>query len=295
MNTTLITELPRLPQRSRDGHKGTYGRVLVVAGNRGMSGAAILCGRAALRGGAGLVQVATAGCVEPIVAAGNPCYMTFCIRQLADGNFAEGAGADLVEVGQAATVLAVGPGLGRSASAQTMLRDLLLGLPATPAVIDADGLNAFAPFTDEFKDRAGKLVLTPHPTEFARLNGSAEPPAEDQRVEQAADFARRFGVVLVLKGAGTIVTDGARIYRNTTGNPGMATGGTGDVLTGLIAALIAQKMDAFDAAVLGVWVHGRAGDNVAEVFGEVSLTAADLPNAFPAAFTDDGEELQIPF
>ncbi len=296
MNPTPITGVTRLPKRSRDGHKGTYGRVLIVAGNRGMSGAAILCGKAALRGGAGLVQVATAGCVEPVVAAGNPCYMTFCIRQLADGNFAEGAGADLVEVGQAATVLAVGPGLGRSPSVQTMLRDLLLGLPATPAVIDADGLNAFAPFTDEFKDRTGRVVLTPHPTEFARLNRSSEPPdGDDQRGEQAADFARRFGVVLVLKGAGTVVTDGERIYRNTTGNPGMATGGTGDVLTGLIAALIAQKMDPFDAAVLGVWVHGRAGDAMAEVYGEAAMTAADLPNAFSSAFFDAEDELQIPF
>ncbi len=279
MTAMPVTEILQLPKRERDGHKGTYGRVLVVAGSRGMSGAAVLCGRAALRGGAGLVQVATAASVEAIVAGGDPCYMTHAIRQHADGTFSEGAGADLVEAGRSATVLAVGPGLGRSVGVETMIRELLLGLPDTPAVLDADALNALAPFTDEFKDRAGALVLTPHPVEFARLRGAEKAPhSEDERREQALDFAGRFGVVLVLKGAGTLVTDGRRIYTNTTGNPGMATGGCGDVLTGLIAALIAQKMEPFDAAVLGTWVHGHAGDGAAEEVGEVSITAVDLLN-----------------
>ena len=298
MTLIPITEVPHLPERSREGHKGSYGRVLVVAGSKGMSGAAILCGRAALRGGAGLVQVATAACVEPVVAAGNPCYMTLGIRQLADGSFSEGAGADLVEAGQSATALAIGPGLGRSPSVPPMLRELIAGLPGVPVVLDADGLNAFAPFTDEFKDRPAPLILTPHPAEFARLNGTATPPeGVEQRREQAVAFADRFGVVLVLKGAGTIVTDGRRIYTNTTGNPGMATGGSGDVLTGLIAALIGQKLEPFDAAVLGVWLHGRAGDLAAGELGEVSLTAADLLDRIPSAFVIGGEseDDQLPF
>jgi len=296
MNTETLhnPEVPRLPRRAREGHKGTYGRVLIVAGSRGMSGAAILCGRAALRGGAGLVQVATAACVEPIVAAGNPCYMTFAIRQLADGSFSEGTGADLLEIGQPANVLAIGPGLGQSPSATLMIRELVAGLPDTPAVLDADALNAFAPFLEEFKGRAATLVLTPHPGEFARLTGTAAPATDEQRREQAVAFAQKFGVVLVLKGSRTIVTDGRRVYANTTGNPGMATGGTGDVLTGLIAALIAQKMEPFDAAVLGVWVHGRAGDLVAERIGEASLIATDLMDYFPDALnvSDDDE---LPF
>ena len=298
---TVITEVPRLPPRASDGHKGTYGRVLVVAGNRGMSGAAILCGRAALRGGAGLVQVATAACAESTVAAGNPCYMTHGIRLHADGDFAEAAGADLVELGESATVLAIGPGLGRSPTVRPMLRELIAGLPDISVVLDADGLNAFAPFTEEFKHRPAALVLTPHPAEFARLSGEAAPPVgDDPRREQAVAFARRFGVVLVLKGARTVVTDGRRIYTNTTGNPGMATGGTGDVLTGLIAAIIAQKMNPFDAAVFGVWLHGRAGDLAANAFGEVSMTAADLLESIPAAFAvyefvEDGDDDQLPF
>jgi len=298
---TVITEVPRLPQRATDGHKGTYGRVLVVAGNRGMSGAAILCGRAALRGGAGLVQVASAACTESTVAAGNPCYMTHGIRLHADGGFAEAAGADLVELGGSATVLAIGPGLGRSPTVRPMLRELIASLADIPVVLDADGLNAFAPFTEEFKHRPAPLVLTPHPAEFARLAGAAAPPAGDTpRRDEAVAFARRFGVVLVLKGARTIVTDGRRIYTNTTGNPGMATGGTGDVLTGLIAALIAQKMEAFDAAVFGVWLHGHAGDLAASDFGEVSMTAADLLESIPMAFAvdefvEDEDDDQLPF
>ena len=297
---TVITEVPRLPQRDRDGHKGTYGRVLVVAGNRGMSGAAILCGRAALRGGAGLVQVATAACAEPTVAAGNPCYMTHGIRLHADGGFAEAAGADLVELGESATVLAIGPGLGRSPTVPPMLRHLIAGLPDIPVVLDADGLYAFSPFTEEFKHRPAPLVLTPHPAEFARLIGAAVPIGDDPRRDQSVAFARQFGVVLVLKGARTVVTDGRRIYTNTTGNPGMATGGSGDVLTGLIAALIAQKMEPFDAAVFGVWLHGRAGDLAANTFGEVSMTAADLLESIPSAFAvydfaEDGDDDQLPF
>ena len=297
---TVVIEVPRLPQREAEGHKGTYGRVLVVAGNRGMSGAAILCGRAALRGGAGLVQVATAACAEPTVAAGSPCYMTHGIRLHADGGFAEAAGADLVELGASATVLAIGPGLGRSLTVPPMLTELIAELPDIPVVLDADGLNAFAPFTEEFKHRPAPLVLTPHPAEFARLSGDSVPVGEDQRREQSVAFARQFGVVLVLKGARTVVTDGRRIYTNTTGNPGMATGGTGDVLTGLIAALIAQKMEPFDAAVFGVWLHGRAGDLAANAFGEVSMTAADLLESIPPAFAsfefvEVGDDDRLPF
>ncbi len=296
----VVTEVPRLPKRAADGHKGTYGRVLVVAGNRGMSGAAILCGRAALRGGAGLVQVATAACVESTVAAGNPCYMTHGIRLHADGGFAEAAGADLVELGESATVLAIGPGLGRSPTVRPMLSELIAALPDIPIVLDADGLYAFSPFTEEFKYHPAPLVLTPHPAEFARLTAATVPIGDDPRREQSVAFARRFGVVLVLKGARTVVTDGRRVYTNTTGNPGMATGGSGDVLTGLIAALISQRMEPFDAAVFGVWLHGRAGDLAANAFGEVSMTAADLLESIPSAFAvfefvEDGEDDQLPF
>jgi len=272
MDATPVNELPRLPRRAADGHKGTYGKVLVVAGSRTMSGAAVLCGSAALRGGAGLVQVACPAAVQPVVAAGNPCYTTLPIRQHADGAFSEGAADDVVEPGRAATVLAVGPGLGRTPDVAALVRELLSELPQLPAVVDADGLNVLAPWADEFRGRPARLVLTPHPGEFARLTGGP--------------VAARSGVVLVLKGAGTVVTDGTRVYRNPTGNPGMATGGAGDVLTGLVAALIGQQLPAFDAAVLGSWVHGRAGDLAAAVLGQTGLTATDLIGHLPAALRE---------
>lgn len=283
---TPVNDLPRLPRRAHDGHKGTYGKVLVVAGSRGMSGAAVLCGSAALRGGAGLVQVASPEDAQRAVAAGNSCYTTIPIRQHADGAFSEGAADDVVELGRAATVLAVGPGLGRSADVASLVRELLTGLSQLPAVIDADGLNTLSPFGDGFRGRPAQLVLTPHPGEFARLTGRSAPETPFERREQAAGFAARFGVVLILKGSGTVVTDGGRLYVNSTGNPGMATGGAGDVLTGLVAALIGQGLSAFDAAVLGTWAHGRAGDRAAAVLGQTSLTATDLIDHIPGVFRE---------
>src|SRR5262245_22044964 len=285
-DVTPVNELPRLPRRAPDGHKGVYGKVLVLAGSRGMSGAAVLCGRAALRGGAGLVQVACPACVQPEVAAGHPCYTTFGIRQHADGTISEGAAADVVELARAANVLAIGPGLGRSADVAGLVREVVRELPRTPTVIDADGLNTLSPFTDEFKGRPTPLVLTPHPGEFARLSGTFAPDVQAHREQLAVEFADRFGVVLLLKGMGTLVTDGRRVYRNATGNPGMATGGSGDVLTGVIAALLGQHLGPFDAAVLGAWAHGRAGDRAAGVLGQTGLTAADLPDHLPAALRE---------
>jgi NAD(P)H-hydrate epimerase len=144
-----------------------------------------------------------------------------------------------------------------------------------PVVLDADGLFAISPRTREFGGPL-KLVLTPHPGEFARLTGKSAPRTDEEREEQAVAFARTFGGVLLLKGAGTLVTDGQKLYRNTTGNPGMATGGSGDVLTGVISALVGQGLSTFDAAVLGAWVHGRAGDLGAKTLGQTALTAVDL-------------------
>jgi ADP-dependent NAD(P)H-hydrate dehydratase len=281
----VVESPPHLPRRARDGHKGTYGKVLVVAGSRGMAGAAVLCGRAALRGGAGLVQVATPANVQDTVAAGCPCYTTFGIRLLADGTCADGASIDLVELAQSADVLAIGPGLGRQACVTALVRTVVAALPETPIVVDADALNALAPLADEFKNRPAPLVFTPHPGEFARLTEQPV-PAEAQREERAVEFARKVGGVLLLKGAGTVVTDGEKVYRNATGNPGMATGGTGDVLTGLVAALVGQGLPAFDAAALGAWVHGRAGDLAAGDIGQTSLTATDVLEYIPRVFRE---------
>ena len=262
--TERVVEVPRLPPRRADSHKGDYGRVLLVAGSRGMSGAAVLCGGAALRGGAGLVTVACPREIQDTVAAGNPCYMTFALT----GNVADLPKADAV---------AVGPGVGPDAGG--LVRDLVAHF-AGPLVIDADALAAIP--RGGFV-RAVPAVLTPHPGEFARLLGKPITEVQAHRETLAVEFARAEGVVLLLKGSGTLVTDGRQVYVNSTGNPGMATGGCGDVLTGLIAALLGQGLPPFDAAELGAWAHGYAGDLAARRFGEVSLTALDLLDHLPAA------------
>lgn len=285
-SVTPMIELPRLPPRPIDAHKGTFGKVLVVAGSRNMAGAAVLCGTAALRGGAGLVQVACPSTVQATVAAGFPSYTTFGFRVHADGTLPDDAADEVVGWGRHSTSLAVGPGLGQGTDVRGFVSDILDGLPRTHVVLDADGLNAVAPFTNSFRNRCGALVLTPHPGEFHRL--SEVPMAEIlvHREKLAVEFAAKFKVILLLKGSGTLVTDGHRLFRNTTGNPGMATGGAGDVLTGVIAALIGQELDPFDATVLGAWVHGRAGDLAAAVLGQTALTSVDILNYLPAAFRE---------
>lgn len=152
--------------------------------------------------------------------------------------------------------------------------------------MDADGLNALAPLGAEFRDRPTPLVLTPHPGEFSRLTGLPTPDVVARREELAVGYAAKTGTVVLAKGAGTVVTDGRRVYRNTTGNPGMATGGSGDVLTGVLTALLGQGLAPFEAAVLAAWAHGRAGDLAAAQLGQTGLTAADLPDWLPAAFRE---------
>jgi NAD(P)H-hydrate epimerase len=286
MDIVPVCEVPRLPRRKHDGHKGTYGTVQVVAGSRGMAGAAVLVGRAALRAGAGLVRVACPAAVQDVVAASHPCYTTFGIRQHADGTFGDGAANEVIELARKADVVAVGPGLGQAVGTPTFVRGLIDGLRETPIVLDADGLNAVAPFGKGFPERSAPLILTPHPGEFARLFETDVDEVVEWRDDLAVTFAEEARVVLLLKGSNTLVTDGERFYQNTTGNPGMATGGSGDVLTGVIAALVGQGLSAFDAAALGAWVHGRAGDLAAAHLGQTALTAADLLDYLPAAFRD---------
>jgi ADP-dependent NAD(P)H-hydrate dehydratase len=236
-----------------------------------------------VRHGAGLVRIAVPAGILPIVAAGNPCYMTAPLAEDEEGRLASEATEALLQLAEGATVLAVGPGLGRSRGL-TFLVSTLLNRTAMPLVLDADGLNAMVGHTDRLRGRAGPLVLTPHPGEFARLVGLPISEVLARREELVGRFAAEHGLIVVLKGHGTLVTDGRRMYRNTTGNPGMATAGSGDVLTGLIAALLAQKLDVFAATQLGVWLHGRAGDLARDDLGEPSLIASDLLEYLPRAF-----------
>jgi NAD(P)H-hydrate epimerase len=283
LSPEVITQLPVLPARPFDSNKGNFGRILVVAGSRGMSGAAVLCGSAALRGGAGLVRLAVPQEILAIVAAANPCYLTASLPQDSEGRFAAGAEAELLNLASANDVVALGPGIGQSQGI-TALVCAMLTKTRVPLVLDADGLNAIQHLTDHLKGRAAPLILTPHPGEFARLVASDVAGIQAARQESAVRFAAEHGLILVLKGHSTIVTDGRRVYCNRTGNPGMATGGTGDVLTGIIAALLGQRLEPFAAAQLAVHLHGLAGDLARDELGEVSLIASDLLDYLAPAF-----------
>jgi NAD(P)H-hydrate epimerase len=277
----LVTALPRLPPRQADSNKGNFGRVLVVAGSRGMAGAAVLCGSAALRGGAGLVRIAAPREVVPIIAASNPCCMTAPLPNDADGRLDPSAEAEILALARTASVIAIGPGLGHTSAMTALLVDVL-GRVQLPVVLDADGLNSFVHHIALLR-REAPLILTPHPGEFARLLNIEIKAVQAHRRELAAAFAAENNVVLLLKGHRTVVTDGKRVYENTTGNPGMATAGSGDVLTGLIAALVGQGLEPFAAAQLGAHVHGLAGDIARSEIGEIGMIATDILERLPRA------------
>lgn len=272
--------LPRLPDRPADAHKGSFGTALIVGGSRGMTGAAGLAGMAALRGGAGLVRLAVADACLDTIAGYEPSYMTAPLPCDRAGRISLRAYDRIVELAQASTVVGLGPGLGRSRGMDRLVGRLYRELDK-PMVVDADGLNALAAAPKILSRPGGPRILTPHPGEFARLIGKKLEGEERRRA--AMDLAARCGIVVVLKGHGTLVTDGRRGAINTTGNPGMATGGTGDVLTGLITALGCQGLDPGDAARLGVYLQGLAGDLAAAERGQVALIARDLIDYLPRA------------
>lgn len=283
-----IETVSSLPERSPDGHKGLYGSILILAGGRGMAGAAALTGVSALRSGAGLVRIATPDEVQPTVAGFNPCYMTHPLPSDAEGiiDF-QGARAALERLAEQADVLAVGPGLGRSEGIKALVRWAAESADK-PLVLDADGLNALIGDLGPLDRVSQPTILTPHPGEFARLVGASTIEVQADREKWAVELASRSErLVVVLKGNETIVADGSKLYVNATGNPGMATGGSGDVLTGVIAALLGQKLPAFEAAALGVHIHGLAGDLARADRGEIGMTAADIAEALPRAFQAD--------
>jgi len=275
------TPLPRLESRRPESHKGDFGRALLIGGSRGMTGAISLAGNATLRSGAGLVTLAVPQSVQDVVASIEPSYMTLGLPD-EDGQFHTSPADRLTEsLAQNATAVGLGPGIGRSTNAIAFVQSLYSALNA-PMVVDADALFALAEKPDTLSRAAGWRILTPHPGEFERLTG--ERPEDKKRVEAAATFAAKYKIIVVLKGHHTVITDGHRFALNGTGNPGMATGGSGDVLTGVITALLCQHLEPFDAARLGVHVHGLAGDLAAEQLGQVSLIASDLIDYLPKAF-----------
>ncbi len=280
-----VDSLPVLKPRVQDGHKGLYGTVLVIAGGRGMAGAAALCGASALRSGAGLVRVATAAEVQPTVASFEPCYMTYPLPHDSEGLIRlEPSIPALERLIASADVVALGPGLGQSDDIRKLVRWVIESTDK-PTVIDADGLNALAVEPGLLSALSRPVILTPHPGEFARLTGADVAAVQADRINSAARFAvTSEHLVIVLKGAGTVVTDGKRFYVNRTGNPGMATGGAGDVLTGVIAALVGQRLPAFESAQLGVYIHGLAGDIARDQSGMIGMIAGDIVDSLPDAF-----------
>lgn len=284
-----ITEPPIAPSRPENFHKGDCGRALVIAGSRGMSGAACLATSAALRGGAGLVTAAIPSGIAPIVAGFEPSYMTVALPEDKSGRIQLSSLKRLIELSQLQSSIGVGPGIGQSAGLLELVAELYTTI-ARPMVVDADALNLLSrrPYLLKRSAETAGRVLTPHPGEFSRLAGIEIAAIEADRERLAVEFAQRYNVVLVLKGHHTIVTDGQRLSVNQTGNSGMATGGTGDVLTGVITALLAQKLSPFEAARLGVHVHGIAGDLAAEELSKPGMIASDLLRSLGRAWCEMG-------
>jgi ADP-dependent NAD(P)H-hydrate dehydratase len=280
----VIDTIPKLKPRAVDAHKGDFGKVCIIAGSTGMSGAAALAGRAALRSGSGLVRVATPKSVLPIVASIEPSFTNIALPEDSNGRISSKAINQILKAINENDCLAFGPGLGISASIRSVL-ETLIEQKGLRLIIDADGLNNLAGIKDWPTQLKASLILTPHPGEMKRLwSAMLREPLPHDRQQQATQMAQHTKTIVVLKGAGTVVTDGQKVYTNKTGNPGMATAGSGDVLTGIITSLTGQDLSNFEAAVLGVYIHGLAGDIAAEKLGQISLIATDIIDALPEAF-----------
>lgn len=279
----LLAAADRLLQRAPDCHKYDFGRVLVIGGSRPMAGAPALAGMAALRGGAGLVEVGVPQAIAPVVAGFDPALIVHGLPEDADGHFGAEAIDGLLALAQKADVLVCGPGMGRGPSLADLVERLWRDFPRL-LVLDADGLNALAGLPRErLRAPAGSRLLTPHAGEMQRLLGDA---LGDRAALEAATaaYAAELDAVLLLKGHRTLVTDGVRSQHNASGGPGLATAGTGDVLSGLLGALAAQGLTPFEAARLGAWLHGVAGEFACEALTAPGMTAGDVLEALPMAW-----------
>ncbi len=280
----IETLLKRLQDRPADSHKGDFGRIIAIGGSEGMAGAISLASMAALRSGSGMVKVAVPETIQGLVASNNPCLMT--LGCAAEGDYFHGANeSSLSHHCQWADVVAIGPGMGRGEAQQWIVKNLFAKIPQ-PMVVDADGLNALSDCQGiDLSLHEGQRVLTPHPGEFCRLVGQ-QITSRDELEKRATALASESKSIVVLKGNRTFVTDGQQNYRNATGNPGMATAGSGDVLTGMIASLIGQGFSVYEAAILGVYLHGKAGDEAAKKVGTISLIATDIVECLAVAIND---------
>ena len=272
-----------LPERARDAHKRRCGSVLVVGASPGLTGAAALCAQAALRTGAGLVTLGVPEGVHDILEMKLTEVMTRPLPQTDRCTISLEAAGVITELSAGFDVLALGPGLSTDGDTPSAVRELVRKVPE-PMVLDADGLNAMVGHSRLLEQRGDPLVLTPHPGEMARLMETDTTGVQSDRVAVAAQAAARWGAVVVLKGAGTVIAEpGGSVRINTTGNPGMSTAGMGDVLTGCIASFIAQGVDPFNAATLGAYYHGYAADLVSAMDGMIGMTAGDVVRHLPLA------------
>lgn len=267
--------LKLLPERDVKAHKGDFGRVLLLCGSRGYTGAAALAALGSLRSGAGLVYLAVPECIytieatkltEPIVMAMDDDGVTFSSKAV----------KAVCQLLPKMDAVLIGPGLGQSEGTLAVLTAVLENFPG-PIVVDADGINLLSKHKALLRRRNAPTVLTPHEGEFSRL----EPSYQGDRQNSAIAFAGEYGCVLVLKGHDTLITDGEICYRNTTGNPGMAVGGSGDVLAGIIVSLIGQGIDPLLAAAIGTWLHGAAGDCSARRIGQYGMLPTDILQDLP--------------
>lgn len=269
--------------RAKKSHKGDFGRVFILAGSRGLAGAAHLTSMAALRSGAGLVSLGVPESIYVVLARKDPEIMVKPLPASMRGSLSGKAAAPVRKFLKNQDVLAVGPGLSQDPAVRRLIR-LLLRRPAWPVVLDADGINAYRNHSDQLPKVHRGFILTPHPGEFVRVFGGKLSDSLILRRKRAVQVAIKYRIFIVLKGHRTIVASPqGDVYVNSTGNPGMAKGGSGDVLTGMIAALIAQKFSLWDAARWGVFLHGMAGDLAAGKMGEAGMTAGDILQNVPVA------------
>lgn len=276
-------ELPALKPRPADAHKGTFGYDLVIGGSVGMAGAVVLSSRACLRSGAGVVRTLVPEAIYQPVAAQLTCPLVFPLPDTRDGFFHPDAGEQSRSLAAESDAAGIGPGIGRQDETVHFVRTLLTEL-TLPCVVDADGLNIISEDVSVLGRVDAPLVLTPHPGELSRLCGCPVADIQNHREATARQFAGEHGLVLVLKGQHTVVSDGERTWTNETGNEGLATGGSGDVLTGLVLSLLGQGYDPYEAARISVYLHGHAGDVVADKKGSDGLIASDLVGVLPEVF-----------
>ena len=282
----MKTRVPRqikglLSRRKPDTHKGDYGHVFVIAGSIGLTGAAALCSQAAILSGSGLVTLGIPKSLNPIMARKLTEVMTKPLPQTREQSLSYSALKEILRFAGKINCVAIGPGLSRNKSTQRLVRKLLTSLKKS-IVLDADGINALEGKVNLLKSAKAPIVITPHPGEMSRLVSLSKNEIARNKQRIAKKFSNKYNVVCVLKGHRSVVAGPkGRAYINTTGNPGMASGGVGDILTGMIASFIGQGLSPFNAAKLGVYLHGLAGDLAAKKKGEVSLIASDLLQVLP--------------